>query len=225
LVALLNLFFAPANHDKMKKKAKRRYFVEVGAVNGKYLSNTLTLEEEFGWGGLCIEPSSQFNDLLKSGRSCTMAHECVGRESGKRVSFVESTMRLPDLDQGKQVAGNSKPFPGNKPRETALYEMALDENGETYGVYSGMSDYFQRYNVAGTQKEMITKSLRDVLKGAGSPHYIDYISIDTEGSELDILRGFFESSPSLGHDTVDYTLAVISVEHVRFLPWFDLSVF
>ena len=74
-----------------------------------------------------------------------------------------------------------------------------------------------RYNVVGTQKEMTTKSLREVLKDAGSPKRIDYISIDTEGSELDILRGFFESSPSSRHDAADYTIAVISVEHVRYL--------
>ena len=49
-----------------------------------------------------------------------------------------------------------------------------------------------------------TVSLLDLLKEAGSPKNIDYLSIDTEGSELDILRSF---------DFNYYDISLISVEH------------
>lgn len=49
-----------------------------------------------------------------------------------------------------------------------------------------------------------TVSLNDLLKEHGAPSNIDYISIDTEGSELDILSAF---------DFDQYTVDVFTVEH------------
>jgi hypothetical protein len=47
-------------------------------------------------------------------------------------------------------------------------------------------------------------SLRDLLVQHSAPKVIDYISIDTEGSELEILRGFnFE----------EFDVKIITVEH------------
>jgi hypothetical protein len=49
-----------------------------------------------------------------------------------------------------------------------------------------------------------TISLNDLLKVHKSPSQIDYLSIDTEGSELEILRAFkFD----------DYEIGIITVEH------------
>ena len=42
------------------------YFVELGAANGVLLSNTLTLEESFNWTGICIEPSSRWQNIDSS---------------------------------------------------------------------------------------------------------------------------------------------------------------
>jgi FkbM family methyltransferase len=49
-----------------------------------------------------------------------------------------------------------------------------------------------------------TISLRDLLAKHGAPRDIDYISIDTEGSELDILQSF---------DFAEYRVRVITCEH------------
>ena len=49
-----------------------------------------------------------------------------------------------------------------------------------------------------------TISLNDLLKVHNCPRQINYLSIDTEGSELEILRAFkFE----------DYDISIITVEH------------
>jgi len=49
-----------------------------------------------------------------------------------------------------------------------------------------------------------TISLLDVLDNANAPLFIEYMSLDTEGSELEILKNF---------DFRKYTFGLIDVEH------------
>jgi FkbM family methyltransferase len=51
-----------------------------------------------------------------------------------------------------------------------------------------------------------TISLVDLLEDNRAPHFIDYLSIDTEGSEYDILKAFFDSKSN-------YYIDLITVEH------------
>ena len=51
---------------------------------------------------------------------------------------------------------------------------------------------------------MKTKTLTEILDYFNAPKYIDYLSLDTEGTELEILKGL---------DMNKYTIGYISVEH------------
>jgi len=55
--------------------------------------------------------------------------------------------------------------------------------------------------------EVSTISLTDMLKKFNAPFHIDYLSIDTEGSEYDILYSFFKESFD------DYRIDLITIEH------------
>ena len=57
---------------------------------------------------------------------------------------------------------------------------------------------------AGKKYEVQTISLNDLLRKYQAPKYIDYLSIDTEGSEYEILNAFNFS---------EYSIGIISVEH------------
>lgn len=58
---------------------KKGYAVDVGACDGRSLSNTLHLEER-GWDVLCIEPNPAYRRALRKNRKRTMHVACGKRE-------------------------------------------------------------------------------------------------------------------------------------------------
>jgi FkbM family methyltransferase len=70
------------------------------------------------------------------------------------------------------------------------------------------SDMHKNIRSAGRNYEVETVSLTDLLIEKGAPALIDYLSIDTEGSELDILEA---------HDFSKFKFRVITCEH-NFTP-------
>jgi len=76
-------------------------------------------------------------------------------------------------------------------------------------LLSGIRDYIGKYNrkVVFSEHTNIlvqTKTLNDILDDAGAPRFIEYLSLDTEGSEFEILK-------SVDHSK--YTFGIIDVEH------------
>ncbi|WP_457107197.1 FkbM family methyltransferase [Methylobacterium sp. P5_C11] len=145
------------------------YFVELGACDGSTLSNTLLLEEIFGWRGVLAEPARCWQERLRAKRHCYITDQCVYGQGGQALTFNET--------------------------RAAEYSTidALSE-ADTQG-------HLRR---DGTRYEVETVSLRDVLREAGAPRVIDYISLDTEGSEIEILRNF---------DFSEYDVKLLSVDH------------
>ena len=149
------------------------FYVDVGAVDGTLLSNSLVLERALGWRGICVEPSSAY-ETLAAERSCTAVRACLSDIDGAEVEFVE--------DNG----------------DAALLGMAT--------MLSGMVDTLgaHRDKVNGKVSLMHTRTLRSVLDATAAPLFIEFLSLDTEGSELRILRGA---------GLEKYTFGAIAVEH------------
>ena len=79
--------------------------------------------------------------------------------------------------------------------------------GAAFGGFGGATG-FARYRgqsaPSGTKVEMETTTLTDVLRSARAPALIDYLSLDVEGAEVDVLEGL---------DSNTYVIRAISVEH------------
>lgn len=78
-----------------------------------------------------------------------------------------------------------------------------------FDMLSGIShciDSFHVHEVNANKTEIFveTITLNDVLRENNAPSFIDYLSLDTEGSEFEILQKFRFS---------DYTFGIIHVEH------------
>ncbi|XP_068246343.1 protein Star-like [Palaemon carinicauda] len=75
------------------------FFIEAGALDGQYLSNTLHLEKEYGWTGLLVEPNpSSYNELLKKNRRCYSSNTCLA------VTPYPKEMVLEMMDTREQAA-------------------------------------------------------------------------------------------------------------------------
>ena len=102
-------------------------------------------------------------------------------------------------------------------RSAALdFDCVWTETGKTLNFtvskdaeYSTISDYVNSdahssARAGGSQYPVVTVSLNDLLQRHNAPRHIDYLSVDTEGSEYEILRGF---------DFQRYCVSVITCEH------------
>jgi FkbM family methyltransferase len=66
---------------------KDGFFIELGACDGLYLSNTLFFERSLEWKGICIEPNNMYYTELCKNRKCFTSNELISSENGKEVEF------------------------------------------------------------------------------------------------------------------------------------------
>jgi hypothetical protein len=155
------------------------FFLDSGASNGWRGSNTIVLEREYGWDGVCVEPDPGFFDELQACRTSHCMNCCLYDRDGD-VDFVEA-----DVLGG--IAGEYHPE-----------LLALARRVHAVPVGSDGSP-------ATTTRP--ARTIRSVLRSVDAPRTIDYWSLDTEGSELTLLRSFpFD----------EYGFRVLTVEHNHF---------
>ena len=145
------------------------FFVEFGATDGLFLSNTFLLEKKKNWNGILSEPSKIQNKNLIINRSCNLDYRCVWNKSGEKIMFSET--KLPHLS--------------------------------TINFFK-KSDQHKNLRKNSYQYEIETISLQKLLDNFSAPKHIQFLSIDTEGSEYEILKEF---------DFSKYTFSILLVEH------------
>ena len=134
--------------------------IEVGAFDGKQCSNTFAFEM-LGWQSILIEPDPE------------MAQRCRENRPGSRV--VQAAI-------GPASAAGTIAF--QKVRTAADWSGMMS-------FTDGNPDHLEKCRRMGATIEEVAvpyRSLNDVLAGSESP--IDFVSIDVEGHELDVLDGF-----------------------------------
>ena len=63
------------------------YFVDLVATDGVAINNTLLLESELNWDGICIEPNPKYYDKLKKNRNCNVTDVVVDK-----VPFIKTSI-------------------------------------------------------------------------------------------------------------------------------------
>ena len=81
------------------------FFIEAGACDGKYLSNTYMLEKKFNWKGLLVEPNRFYWKNLTKNRNCEIFKGAIGNKNGI-YDFIENTS--PELSHLRNTNVTSK---------------------------------------------------------------------------------------------------------------------
>lgn len=129
---------------------KPGFFVEVGANDGFTISNTIYLEEKFGWRGILVEPNPRYAASLVKRKKSFVANKAISSSSvGDVLQFVDA----------------------------GLYGGLLKGIDKTHGK---LLKNAKLINVE-------CSTLDEILDQGAAPDLIDFISIDVEGGELDIV--------------------------------------
>lgn len=167
------MYVAQHNKDKILndiyfKNKKGGFFVDIGAHDGVSINSTYFLETELGWSGICVEPLNRRYDELVRNRPNSI---CIN----KAVYTREGTVTFRD------ISGYPEMLSGIEETYNDLHRMRiLNELG------SGEMKHI----------EVPCTTLNTILKD-NNVSSVDYLKIDTEGSELAIL------------ETIDFSLVDI----------------
>ncbi|XP_071514184.1 protein Star-like [Panulirus ornatus] len=142
------------------------FFLEAGALDGEFLSNSLWLELNLGWSGLLIEADrNNFRHLLWKRRRAWISNTCVAKESYPREAIFESL---------EETKGESRWIYRANTRETGSYfTKFLDELSRS-----------SRRSYTRTQCFPLTTHLL-----ALNVTTIDLLSLDMQGGEWEVIRG------------------------------------
>ncbi|MBV9427264.1 MAG: FkbM family methyltransferase [Bradyrhizobiaceae bacterium] len=147
------------------------YFVEAGAGDGLWISNTLLLERRYGWTGILIEPTSAFAALQRNRAGC-ICENCGLASEERMITMVEI------FDRGQAAISPAA-------KDNLLLSRSTKEANQV--DLDTMNSY---WGVAKRQYLIRARPLADVLRAHRAPRRIDYLSLDVEGFEFEILRLF-----------------------------------
>ncbi len=143
------------------------YFVELGANDGRFASNTLYFEKYRNWTGILVEPiPHKYLECLKNRAPSTKSfcNACVSFDYGEK--FVELL-----YSNSMTVSANIPNDLGDVSAHAELGRQFLPrhENVFAFGAHAS--------------------TLNRLLNLGGAPHEIDLLSLDVEGIEIEILKG------------------------------------
>ncbi|CAL4119918.1 unnamed protein product, partial [Meganyctiphanes norvegica] len=163
------------------------FFVEAGALDGVYLSNTLWLEQERGWTGLLVEPNIfSYRELVNKHRKAWVSNTCLSSTQYPRQTVMVSL--LPERSAGEQMnlIGSSHEFGVNVPySETQYYRSWFNQATEhlTSIQCFPLASYLLALNVS----------------------TVDFLSLDIQGSEAVVLDSLPWESVNFRALVVEYT--------------------
>jgi FkbM family methyltransferase len=68
------------------------FFLDIGAHDGIYISNTLLLERKFGWNGICIEANPYSFEQLQQNRKCRTINVALADKKGSALFKLDGVM-------------------------------------------------------------------------------------------------------------------------------------
>lgn len=163
---------------------KDGFFLDIGANDGVTWSNSLTFELNYNWNGICVEPHpTPYLKLIKE-RKCECLNCAVSDKNGEfDFVFIEGGAEM--------LSGLLDKF---DPRHLNRIDSEIKNNNDKKIV-----------------NKIECKTITQILNDVGVKK-VDYLSIDTEGSEIEIINGidFNRIDISLISMEVNYELSPVT---------------
>ena len=135
-------------------------FIDIGAHDGVTYSNSWFFERHRRWQGVCVEPNPSVFKRLLSNRMCTTVNCCVSDTAG--------TVRF------QKITGYSEMLSGIVDKYEVQHAQRIRDEMQEHG---GSSEVIS----------LAARTFTDIAAEHGLSE-INYVSIDTEGGEQEILR-------------------------------------
>jgi hypothetical protein len=146
------------------------FFLDIGANDGMWVSNTYALEKDYGWNGICIESDDQLHNKLKANRKCKCFHNLVTSSDGPGHNITLKTLFRREKNVPKvidymslDVDGHEMHILNNFPWDDITIKFATIE----HDLYSGHKEAHKNDIFA----LMSSKGYIKVLDNHGPPGY------------------------------------------------------
>lgn len=161
-------------HECFFPKLKNGIFVDIGAHNGIHFSNSCFFEKKMGWNGICFEPIPEIFAELKKNRDCILVQGCVTDWTGPGQFLRVHSSRI----DTEMLSGLMKKY---DPKHLERVYREVKKHGGRVEII-----------------DVGCYQLHELLEENGITH-VNYLSIDIEGGELDVLK------------TIDFSRIVVDV--------------
>lgn len=161
---------------------KNGFFIELGANDGIRQSNTFYFEKNLNWKGILIEPIA------------TKFHKCVKNRSQKNFFYNKACVGFNFKDtQIKMIYSDLMTTINDKRIINKVDSKQHALEGKEYLKKKEKIEEFQ----------VETTTLNQIFEDVDAPRLMDFLSLDVEGSELEVLNGI---------NFLDYNFKYIVVE-------------
>jgi FkbM family methyltransferase len=176
-------YFSQINQDKyyienISKFKCNGTFIEIGGYDGITGSNTYFLEKYLNWSGLIVECNPEIVELCKKNRRNPVCDKAIYKDSGSTVEFI--------IPGGEEIEGGKGQLSGIKDfikKESLQCFKSSYNNSRIVNISTiNINDLLDQYNMLN----------------------IDYMSIDIEGYEFELLKCIDYSKFKINYITVEH---------------------
>lgn len=153
------------------------FYVDLAANHWHMISNTFALDAMLHWGGICIEPNIAYYPELAVHRTCSLLTNPITATDGEEVDFTLVPTGLASMTTKRNLH--------NATLEERLFERQLKKGKRS------------------VVEKLTGVTLTTALQFLKAPTVMDYLSLDVEGAEIYVLKGF---------DFSKYSFRLITVE-------------
>ena len=180
-------FFSQIEQDKYYIENIIKYkcngtFLEIGGYDGITGSNTYFLEKNLNWNGIIVECNPKMVKKCKENRNCIICDKAIYKESNKTIDFI--------IPKGREIKGGREQLAGIlnnlRPKHAHHFRDSYKINEILKIDTININELLESYKI----------------------YEIDYVSLDIEGYELEVLKSWNFDKHKIKFLTVEHGNAI-----------------